>query len=228
MLSVIGLVLTVLTIVLGVGQYREARRSRRLTEQTRTDVQSYPPSALVDNSQRITTNQLTGLQGPDLSQVWVYAPHPLETLPGPMHVALRSRVFGNLKAGIEYVYFVETPEGIERILTLLKRMNTEGGGSANTMEELKARTMVVVLSADDFLTHYTVHFKQNGEFRVFQSVVDPSRNDNMEALSSIAAEQFRRVMERKIEARKEEMVEGMRVRRVRRRSAAVSKKDING
>ncbi|HQV50810.1 MAG: hypothetical protein IPI00_13295 [Flavobacteriales bacterium] len=107
-------------------------------------------------------------------------------------------------------------------------MNTEGGGSANTMEELKARTMVVVLSADDFLTHYTVHFKQNGEFRVFQSVVDPSRNDNMEALSSIAAEQFRRVMERKIEARKEEMVEGMRVRRVRRRSAAVSKKDING
>ena len=216
-LTVITIIIAVLTLVFTIGQYRESLLVRRISAPDRSKGLSAPTDVEVPlHPRKITTEELLALQRPDLLKVWVYAPQPLETLPGRTHVALRKRVFDNLRAGVEYVYFVDSADGIWLIHTLLERMNVEGAGGESTLEQIKSRTVVVVLPADDFLTHYTAHFKRNGEFTVYQSVVDPGRNDTMEEVPDVAAEKFRHVMDRKIKARKPETVEGIRVHRTRR------------
>jgi uncharacterized protein DUF4062 len=123
-------------------------------------------------------------QSGHLEAVWVYAPRPLETLPDGSHDEIRRQVLKNLLAGVRYVYFVESSEGVERIALLAERLAHMAAMSfQEALVRINSNIEVCVLDELSFLTHYTVHFGPNGGICVFQSVLEINRRDRITKLS---------------------------------------------
>jgi hypothetical protein len=78
---------------------------------------------------------------------------------------------------VNYYYFVEDVEnGVPRILSLVERFNPEKKPE-NWIAHLKEHLRIVVLRRRLFMTYYTVHFTENGDTSVFQSIVRDNRED---------------------------------------------------
>lgn len=184
----------------------------RTAEAVKTGV--FIPLTLPSSDPLLDARQLVLSQDSTLDEVWVYAPHPLETMSTGAHNALRKRVFTNLMEGVKYCYFVESEAGIDRIRDLLRLMADENGGDSPTFKRLEKQTMVVVLAPAYFLTYFTVHHRKKGDTEVFQSVVTPDRNDVMTRLSRDRAIVVRDLIARQIEMANESNDDGLRVFRL--------------
>ena len=159
----------------------------------------------------ITITGLTEMQGGHLTEVWVYAPQPLETLASVSQRALRKRVFDNMVTGVKYVYFVDGAAGVVRIQHMLRRMASELGNDAMIERVLLDATTVVVLSPEDFLTHYTVHFHRTGALEVLQSDLHDDRNDGMRRTTDIRAEKIREALFERMRSRSLRTIDGLKV-----------------
>jgi hypothetical protein len=136
-------------------------------------------------------NELSKIQHSGLKAVWVYAPHPLEAISIEDHIKLRKQVYENIMAGVEYLYFVESKQGISRIKDLAKRMHNEAEEKRRDWHKLVNNIKIVKLTPLHFLTHFTVHHHYTGELDVYQSVVRSDRNDKLERLDGVRSEQVR-------------------------------------
>lgn len=171
------------------------------------------PYALPSSEPFIHVAELARLQDSSLSEVWVYAPYPLETFPQEPHRALRKQVFANLMSGVKYLYFVESEAGVARIEEFLRLMAAEGGDEAGANARLRSQTSIVVFTPVDFLTHYTIHRRTTGALEVFQSLITPDRNDENMKLSDERAKHIHTVISERMSMMKETFANGIRVLR---------------
>jgi len=131
-----------------------------------------------DDSRYLATEQ-----NENLRVVWVFAPHPLETLPDGFHTEIRAQVAKNLVAGVKYVYFVESDSGIERIAQLVDRLAVSAAiPYREAIQIMKKQVEICVLDSPSFLTHFTIHVCTDDDIAVFQSVVLPDRADQITKL----------------------------------------------
>lgn len=172
------------------------------------------PNALPASGPILHTSDLARLQDSSLSEVWVYAPYPLERIPQAPHRVLRKQVFDNLMSGVRYLYFVESKGGVSRIEELLQLMAEESGDVAGTLPRLRSQTTIVVFAPVDFLTHYTVHCRSAGTPEVFQSLITPDRNDEIMKLSDERAKHVHAVITDRMNAMSENFADGLRVLRI--------------
>jgi hypothetical protein len=136
-------------------------------------------------------NELSKIQHTGLKAVWVYAPNPLEVISIGDHLKLRKQVYKNIMAGVDYLYFVESKQGISRIKNLAKRMHNEAKEDTRDWHKLISRIKIVKLTPLHFLTHFTVHHHYTGKVEVYQSMMKSDRNDKLEQLDGVRAEQVR-------------------------------------
>jgi hypothetical protein len=129
-------------------------------------------------------------QRKNVSEVWVFAPHPLEGI-RELSAArkLRAAVRENLlEHKINYLYFVESEEAVDRIGRMVQEILEEGGTSDGLVDEGMGRVRVAVSPGTDFLTFFTIHLKHDGKARVLQSVIKDNRDDMLIALDPARAE----------------------------------------
>jgi len=169
------------------------------------------PYALPSSEPILHTAELSRLQNLSLSEVWVYAPHPLEACSQESHRALRKQVFINLVHGVKYLYFVESESGVSRIEGLLRLMVAENGDAAGANAKIRAQTTIVVFEPVDFLTHYTIHRHAAGPIEVFQSLITPDRNDEIIKLSDQRADHIHAAISEKMNSMKETFMDGIRI-----------------
>lgn len=170
------------------------------------------PHALPSFGPILHTSDLARLQDSSLSEVWVYAPHPLETVVQAPHRDLRKRVCANLLHGVRYAYFVESEAGVARIEELLRLMSEESGG-AEVLSRLRRQTTIVVFSPADFLTHYTVHIRPGSAPEVFQSLITPDRNDEIMKLAEERGKHICGLISERVRSLSETVNDGLRVLR---------------
>ncbi len=173
------------------------------------------PYALPSSGPILHTAELARLQDSSLSEVWVYAPYPLETFSQEPHRALRKQVFDNLVSGVKYLYFVESEAGVSRIEDLLRLMAAESGEAAGANTRLRAQITIIVFTPVDFLTHYTMHRRTSGALEVFQSLITPDRNDEIIKLSDERANHIHAMISERMNTMNETFSDGIRVLRFR-------------
>lgn len=172
------------------------------------------PHALPSSGPILQTADLARRQDSSLSEVWVYAPYPLEGCSQAAHRVLRKQVFDNLMIGVRYLYFVESEAGVSRIEELLRLMADESGDLAGTLPTLRAHTTIVVFTPVDFLTHYTMHSRSAGTLEVFQSLIRPDRNDEIMKLSDERAKHIYAMIADRMQTMSESFADGLRVLRL--------------
>ncbi len=153
---------------------------------------------LLSKYREVDTRELSVIQHSGLKAVWVYAPNPLEAISTGSYIKLRNQVYQNIMAGVKYVYFVESEQGITRIKDLVQRMHDEADEKLRNQDKLVSNIKIVELTPLHFLTHFTVHHQYSGEIEVYQSVVRSDRNDKLEKLDSVRSEQVRMLISEQI------------------------------
>jgi hypothetical protein len=137
--------------------------------------------------------QLANHQHANLSEVWVYAPKPLEL--HVSHKKLREQVGDNIRSGVGYTYFVDSDAGVERIKRLVDQMakdNRKQSDSACFRKQVR----IVRLEPEFFLTYYTVHISNGSVVEVIQSVLTKQRNDILISLPKARAKTVHRLITR--------------------------------
>jgi hypothetical protein len=173
----------------------------------------------INDHKVIDISELSSIQHSELKAVWVYAPNPLEAISTGNYIKLRRQVSQNIMVGVEYLYFVESKEGISRIKNLAKRMHDESEENRRDWNKLISKIKIVELTPLHFLTHFTVHHHYTGELDIYQSIVRSDRNDKLEKLDGVRAEQVLMLISEQLsnmDCEYEDGIEILRIRKVNR------------
>jgi hypothetical protein len=122
----------------------------------------------------LDTDQFADEQSRQFDAIWVFAPKPLETVPGTNLRRMRETVIQNLfEKGVPYRYFVESDQDKETILMCLREA---GRGRGDLEEVIRNKVSFTTLPEESFLSYFTIHFYKD-TIAVYQSVVCDNRDD---------------------------------------------------